>query len=98
MVAADEGYWDRSLADADTPGLTIAAGEVLGEAEDGCGLQSYTSMVFMAYDDEVELSPWGTGEVLAGGTPTRVWAVASSSYVRMDCTDLGDTFARAIAR
>lgn len=98
IVGADEGHWYPALNAEDLPGLTVAEGPVLGEAEDGCGRQAYTSIVFTTADDTAELVPWEASEVVTAGVVTQVWAAAASHYVRQDCTDLGDTLTWAAAR
>lgn len=98
VVAGAEGYWYPALDPEDLPGMTVSEGAVLGEAEDGCGLLAYTSVVFTGDTDTVELEPWEEGDLLVGGQSVHLWAVDSAHYVREDCTDLGDMLSWAVAR
>ena len=62
ILAATEGYWYDSITSKDTPGVSVSAGAVLGEAEDGCGRQAYSTIVFSG-DDSVELEQIGRAHV-----------------------------------
>ena len=94
-AAFNEGTWGSALQAADLPGLTVTAGAELGRAETGCGLEAFTTQVFTG-DSAVVLEPYATGSVSVGGLARTAWAASARHYARMDCTDLGDSFAWAL--
>lgn len=96
VAAFNAGYWGAPFQEGDLPGLTVEPGAELGRAETGCGLEAFTTMVFTG-DAAVELEPYATGPVMINGVERTAWAAEAHSFVRVDCTDIGDSFAWAVS-